>query len=530
MCVRHLVCIGPRHKMDLGSSSRGFVPFRQYVPEGKSFFDLDIPRRHIAENVRYHFSDVSLVPEFYSQQASAYNLDPDAKHQEVSWLVSMEVSLVNDLYDDTKRYEQPIADVSLPRLVKTFNRHMEAVAPPGLYYPSACIDWIDTRASQQNVYGGVSVESLYESLALDYWGTALPPESLTLPAVFHTMPGINRYPFPTKLEGDLDDDNEPPEIFDRPLEEDVSMAETTEGADETIEDEFVEAQEEQIEYGPTHTFIRARFHVQPNTSISFNNDKILLALGFDPSQFGTRGAKNRFHLHNFDSYRVFVVEALNAPEPLVRGPKSNYVYFSSASAKMYLPHFPLATNRERESNPVFLADDFHTGFKRMGRASNFKLGLSFDSNDNKFKFQFPANNLVQPVLKVPVNVASQLGFGNKERIFRETESNPIESTMDVSDNERRARALAIDTGMVVIGFENSMSVQTVGMVNEFVAALHFQYAGHLSSQSVCDAGIVLSKFGTRHRFSLQRFSDSGVLVPLKWPVGSYVQGVLSGRV
>ena len=494
-----------------------FCPFRVYVPQGESKFELDIPKKYVSDrNLRFYFDHLKLVPEFYSQQAAALNLDPSESVQKVSNQASMEVKLTEDIYSEAGRYEQPRNQMPLNHLIQSVNEHFEGQQPPGLWHQAFFIDWIDARALRQGP--PEKQQDYYQAMSYQFYLSSHPPELNTLPTSLGDVAGINKLPFPTRLvsaagKGDLD---QSVMVVDSTLEE----------------EEFQEAQEDLMEdESILRMNVRVRIHVMPNTTVSFNNPNILKALGFDETQYGKRGGKNRFHLVNATANKMLVLAARRPSEPAIEeGMRTNFIYLSSTYAGVILPTVPIDTTRERENNPVLLAEDYNKGFRLLAGIANYRLGFEYDPVQRKFLFVFPPNDKLQVVVKIPSHLSRQLGYGNKERITAKDVPDPVDTTLDVTDNERRSRALVFDTGLVAVAHEHEGSVQTVGLVNEFVAALFPEYSGVLTAKSVNHPGMVVSQFGSFFKFCLYRFSEENKAAALDWPCGSFIEGVLHGQV
>jgi hypothetical protein len=166
--------------------------------------------------------------------------------------------------------------------------------------------------------------------------------------------------------------------------------------------------------------------------------------------------------------------------------------------------------------------------------------VSYNSQAKKFRFTFPTNDtLVKATLLVPTDLAERLGFGLVTDISEKNkEGEHVEDEFDITKTETRSRALAYDTGMIVVSYDGTRSISMAGIYEQFMCSLYPTAAGayEMSLLESCFTPISmeLPQFHNTANalvpvtFKLSRFLDDDRLVALDWKNGAFVSGLLCG--
>jgi hypothetical protein len=138
---------------------------------------------------------------------------------------------------------------------------------------------------------------------------------------------------------------------------------------------------------------------------------------------------------------------------------------------------------------------------------------------------------------MPTELTERLGFNIVGEIgATRARGLPVDDAPDFDNAMAKARALVFDTGMVVVSDENSRSMMTADMYENFVANLMPHSDGVLKLSSFSDTRPKMrlpSVFtGSSDKipasFRLHRYFDNGNRVSLQWLEDAFVVGVLRG--
>ena len=138
-------------------------------------------------------------------------------------------------------------------------------------------------------------------------------------------------------------------------------------------------------------------------------------------------------------------------------------------------------------------------------------------------------------------MAERLGFGLINDITLANKTGlPVNDKLDDALVQEKSRALAYDTGVVIITDENKSTRFTSQVPTKYMSSLYPTGTGTLEIQAsdlcqtmptadLSETGIILREKGNVYPcFKLWRFLDNNELVPLVWIVGAFINGVLRG--
>jgi hypothetical protein len=374
-------------------------------------------------------------------------------------------------------------------LSKSINDFFESRKPEGLARLGLFFDWTDVRYSKETM--NMTWDQYVQSNALSFYGEAYRPDRHfnALPVSARDLKGVNNYLFPT-----------------HPSEEDAES-------------------------------LRFRMNVAPNAKGRFSSDNQLLNLGFSEKQMKERIEKRYEFSNPFPGlYESFVAEnpyTYDLSKKTVFRitlvvPKSNFV---SDPVKVVLTRKQLRINTE-------VRDAVQKALVKLKDLSNIVVEMRYDASLKTFKFSFPINPALLVSLNPAIELANRLGFKFNTTI---TKRNPestekVDDTPDLTEAEKKARALVYDTSIVIVSDENSRSMFTVGISETFMASLMPTMAGTLELSQFCNTmpKMMLPSVFTGSSdvvpatFRLNRFLDHENLVKLQWKHDAYVIGVLKG--
>ena len=104
-------------------------PFKNYVVAGSNTFTVPLPQQWI-QNRGFYFEKIYLLPDYYSKQAAAYNLDPQ---MELSEEMLFQLALTLRYTSSKTFYPDPfdVRTVSLKtkQFINQLNQSMETKKP-----------------------------------------------------------------------------------------------------------------------------------------------------------------------------------------------------------------------------------------------------------------------------------------------------------------------------------------------------------------------------------------------------------------
>jgi hypothetical protein len=465
-------------------------PFRAFLPPGKSSFIVPVPRSYC--NKKFYFSDLSLVPDYYSQQAASYG--QDLKEELDSAVDGYSLYLTLGLNADkifTFKYDQD-QKASTPKTINEFikdvNGYFETNKPPGMTRSPLFFDWIDTELGEGGADTIMDVVkatgNLYYNQDFDeaVHGDQLPPSVADLPNVNTTL-----FPSDVQLEN----------VRDR---------------------------------------IRLRMHLAPAMKATFSTDAQLKAMGFTETEYGPRIGRNQLVVENRDN-KYKIMEASVPPFMIYKwGTALTKLTLAPISETWVSPVVNIVGLKKRdEKKNAKLAVEIEKAVKQCSAWSNWDLSASYNANSTTFHFKFPNNTNVRATLNVSAALGQRTGYGLVRQIDSRSTPEARPDQKDITDNEKMSRALAFDTGVVIVSLDHRSSNTTAGINSQFMAFLHPTASGTLDSNycsvpTTMDIPRHMTGSGSEIpvNFLLSRFNEANSLTGLVWKTGAYVYGVLRG--
>ena len=469
-----------------------YVPFKRRIPLGRSEFTVNVPQ--IYTDRTFFFSSLVLMPDFYSKEAQAENLD---NQEELDTRIDYEVYF-KIIFESTPPF-YPDTYILAPREVPTtvklaeavndfFEIHKPAVATRlGLFF-----DWTDLRYNGDRSDWDNWVQNV---MSFAYYGQEYDPAKHfdALPVSARSVDGAHNYLIPTNL------------------------------TDENLK------------------HLRYRLVLAPNTSALMSTPGPMLQMGFTDSQLGQRGKKNKLIIANNENATFTFLVARQEFSVQLERPRTEFKLDLEISNIDYVSDTSIVTITKGES---VLNENYHTALKKVldviSYESNIKFDTSYSTGDKTFLFTFPIDRAIRlATFVVPSDLSERLGFDLVNDITTNNKKgNPVPEDVDVKNTETKARALGYDTGVVVVSNANIRSNTTAGINEEFMCSLYPTSTGTFEIPHVesCfkPATTKLPHFYTSSTgvvpalFKLSRFLDNDDLVHLDWKNGAFVCGLLRG--
>jgi len=467
-----------------------FVPFHVDIPAGHSTFTVSIPTRFA--NREFFFSNVVLVPDFYSQQAAGYDLDiPEELNQLILYNLYLKVNFKTEPKLHPASFTPENNVITTAQFAKKANDFFQTNKPIGLQHLGCFFDWIDTRFESTS---GLSWDDYIKLMAVTYYGEPYNEAKHynALPISARTVYGANNYLYPTRL------------------------------SDATLEN------------------LRFRFNIAPNTNALFSTNGQLQSMGFSNSQIGDKVDRNRHVMENDSKTQFETIEAENEAKieltkdnKMIMSLQVNQKNFYSEQVQVSL------TKGESYKNANYL-NLIKKGLKELADQCNIETNFSYDTITKIFSFTFPNNpSMDNFTIVVPTELAERLGFGLITDIKENNKTGEIaDDTINVNEMADKAIALAMDTSLVIISDDNSSSNLTAGIYEKFMAAL---YATGKGTMEIPESDFYYEPAKMRvpsiysgstatvpATFKLYRYLDRNQLVNLVWKTGAYIYGILRG--
>ena len=453
-------------------------PFHIRLEPGQTQFQVDLPPACKGNrNARYSFDCIRLTPDFYSRQATLYNMDP-AFEEAISYGAKFTFNYFDTFYNGTE-YTLFSQKRKIGDLLESINSHFDTFKPSGQVGAPFFIDWSypgfdSTELSEVEFYRASAILFYNENYdEAKHWNR--------LPASARHIEGANNLVFPTTGDNDL-------------LSE-----------------------------------IRLRLWIAPNTTVSFSSDNILHALGM--KALGPRGKLNRYQFENNSSTEYRRIDIWDPPDlEISPGFARSKIYLSPTTDQIASQPFELPTTRQRAINNGHLAEDLNRTLMLHAAKYNMSFGLRYGEADKKFKFAFPENPGLKIAIRISAPLAHRLGFAEKERIRKEDD--PIPMAPDANKElGPKSQTLVFDTGMTIITMDNTANNYTLGFKDEIMSVLYPKNPGILESHpNVRPSYFPYHSGAQKLEFSIWRFSETCSPVPLSWKTGGYLDGVLVGTV
>jgi hypothetical protein len=157
------------------------ILFKTYVPPGTSSFQVIVTAASPVTKCK--FSNLLVIPDYYSRKAAALDLDsPEAEGEMSTTDFHLTYQFLDEFYSAESKYVLTDSVPSVAKWLKDFNTHFDSVRPPGTLYPPVFFDWIHTDL-------GIEVESLFGGRG----AATLLPSSIP-------QSGLNPYLLPSNVE------------------------------------------------------------------------------------------------------------------------------------------------------------------------------------------------------------------------------------------------------------------------------------------------------------------------------------------
>ena len=484
----------PSKRTDSVAAENVNIPFRVYIPAGHSTFTVAIPAEFTDR--KYYFSNVVLLSQFYSDQAADMELDTD---DELNQVLSFPLHVKMNLFDITQPfygnfYTPDTSVVTTDLLAKGINAYYEINKPKGLYRLGCVFDWTDGRFNPHLERW----DQFVKWMAPDYYDEDfdITKHFNALPVSARNLQGVNNYLYPTDLN-----------------------------------DLSVES-------------LRFCMNLAPNANLTFSNKQFLIDLGFsDETQIPIANSKNQYVYKNPSKSSFMRLIADNpavinlSKKPSVLKVRMQVIatnYFSE-------PVLVQVTIRQSLKNDNFAAA-IKTVLLDIADKENLQFNISYNKVTKVFDFSFPINDkIINPTIVVGAELAERLGFGLINDITLANKTGlPVNDKLDDALVQEKSRALAYDTGVVIITDENKSTRFTSQVPTKYMSSLYPTGMGTLEIQAsdlcqtmptadLTETGIILTEKGNVYPcFKLWRFLDNNELVPLVWIVGAFINGVLRG--
>ena len=459
------------------------IPFSIRLEAEESKFSIDVDKKFTNNpNRLFSFSTVTLTPDYYSQQAFKLNLDSD---DELNAKVESEFNIEVEYYKNVylaKSYTSSSVAQSIGTIIANINKFYATHKPEGMLFPPIVFDWCHVNALSADV----DAVTFYKENAKELYGEDYneAKHRNALPNDFQNnkfeVKGLNDFKFPTNAA-----------VMD---------------------------------------FIRIRMMIAPHVKVAFSNDELPLALGFSDLQMPHR-KKGQYNVENPFTHFVSTLVCHNKPSITPQ------VYTTKVSLYPNISHVTsdtgiLATTKGRERKPELLAQDYSTIISKMAKTMFLNIKLEYMTDQKQFKFVVPTAPGLIVSLRVSPYVATLLGYGHVDLITPSTKTPKAQSTeVPFSDVETLSKVLVYDTGMVVVSLDQQGSQQTHQFTNTVMAILDTDNAGILTTKPGLEfSRVPVSPFNSNLEFVLYKYSEANQPIPLGWKVGSYIRGLLVGKV
>ena len=468
-----------------------YVPFKQRIPLGRSQFTVNVP--HIYTDRSFFFSSLVLMPDFYSKEAQAENLeDQEVLDTRIDYEVYFKVIFDSTppFFPDT--YILVARDITTtPLLAGAINNFFEIHKPAVATRLGIFFDWIDLRFDGDRSGWDNWVQNV---MALVYYDEAYDPAKHfnALPLSARSVTGVNNYLIPTNLSR------------------------------ENLRN------------------LRFRLILAPNTTAAFSTGGPLRNMGFSDAQLGARGKLNKLRIVNNENATFHFLLANTSFDEYIEKSSTFKVDLELTNTDYVSNTSVFSVTKGESVKNVNYEKVLKKVLEVISYDSNIKFDLSYSEGEKIFSFTFPLDRAIRlATFVVPQDLSERLGF---ELVTDITTNNkkgkPVPEDIDVKNTETKARALGYDTGVVVVSNANIRSNTTAGINEEFMCSLYPTATGtfeipHLES-CFKPATTKLPHFYTSSTgtvpavFKLSRFLENDDLVHLDWKNGAFVSGLLRG--
>jgi hypothetical protein len=467
--------------------------FRIPILNGESTFSVKVPRHYLENNRKFFFSQLNLVPDYFSQDAEDQNLDADP---DLEQMIEMDVFL-KIRYENYKTVYVPepfqnTTVASLKDVIANLNTYYENNKPEFALTTPCFIDWIDiVEAKTQDVLTYVpKMCSIYygEGTRSSDFTDYLPNSARVLDQVNNFMP-----PFDTMISAKAFGDR-----------------------------------------------IRLRFWLAPFTKAIFSSkEPFANDFGFMEDQMGVYlpGPKQYHVINDAPVWKPIMIGKLAPKLVLTRKDFKMVVIPSRVVNEGYIRK--IVMKKKDWLNDETLASVLAERFKQTIGMSNILLSFGYDTDEKIFFFKFPQSDVVNIVFKCEPKFAHRLGFGHETTISKGMKAVSKGARETIIDAKKKALTVVYDTGPILCTLDQMSSNTTSGAMDQTMAALYPHHSGILAmpSPSVCSCNANLTTIHPLTQslaamvpitFRLLRIYEDESISDFQWKCNAYIYGVLQG--
>jgi len=465
--------------------------FRIPITSGQSTFTVRVPHHLLQGNRKFYFSQLNLVPEFFSIDAEKENLDADP---DLDQLITKDVHVIVKHGDPKHMYSKDpytntTSNSKTADAMAAINQYFEGKKPAFALGTPMFFDWVDIVAQKS-----MDVETYVIRMAQVYYGKEYDAtEHLDyVPNSVRDISNVNNFKPPLGLMKSGDAFNQR---------------------------------------------IRLRLWLAPYTKVAFSSqDPFVPDFGFTEDQLGKK-ANNQYLLVNDKGHYSPVIVGKTAPNVnLSRARFSINVGSSSSSIEGTIRKIQMQKKDWLDNEK--LIETLMEKFKLTSRALNTNFSIGFDKPNKKFFFTFPQSDLVGVIIQCEPEFAHRLGFGSQTVIVKGMEALPQEDRYSIFDAKKKALTVVYDTGPILCTLDQMSSNTTSGALDHYMAALYPHESGILAMpQSVCSCSSNLTSINAKTHasaahvpitFRLLRIYEDQSIADFNWKCNCYVYGVLQG--
>lgn len=465
----------------LNSKREVFIPFRELIPRGSNEFNIQVPQEW-AKSYDFYFSDIQLVPDYYSHEAAQFDLDPDVELD----TTTVYQFRVEAQYKDPKAvnplpFEYPKGKTTPSQFIKSFNDHFETNKHPQQKFTPCFIDWdnFDRNPTEATI---ADAETYYNM------GYDASIHSNALPKSVRDLKGVNNSVFPTTTN---------------PLALEM---------------------------------VRVRLNVAPQSMLVFSNDSHINNLGFSVRDIGGRKGHRQFFIYNMDD-EWKQVTALIKPPTEFEATHPIKVWSHPIQNKIIGPLVSVVISLKDYLDHAALVKKLNQAFKKAADVINVEFAIMYNQTKQKFEFMYPSDSNMLINIFMEGTMATRLGYPFVKYITQDMIPEMVLAKPDISDISSKAKSLCMDTGMINV-FLDDVPTNTVKGDNGFLMAdLYPDPMGVMKMSMYCFsppmARVSTHLAGPQNtitaRFHLSRVYETGTLAPFVWKTNAYIFGSLRGQ-
>lgn len=468
--------------------------FRIPILSGQSTFSVRVPRHHLENNRKFFFSQLNLVPDYFSQDAEDQNLDADPDlEQMVETNVFLKIK-----YDNYKKVYMPdpyTNTATTPKLkdaIANINAYFENHKPDFALTTPLFIDWIDAVEEKAKkdilTYVPSMCKIYYNAETTSDFTDYLPSSARMLDKVNNFMPPLG------------------------------TMISTQAFADR----------------------IRLRFWMAPFTKVIFSSkEPFANDFGFMEDQLGTYypGPKQYHLVNDTPAWKIMMTGKLAPKLDLTRKDFKMAVIPSRIINEGYIGKIQMKKRDWLDDEKLTQA--LSQRFQQTIGMSNIIFSFGFNAEEKTFYFKYPTSDMVDIIFKCEPRFAHRLGFGYEDTITKGMKALPKAVRETITDAKKKALTVVYDTGPILCTLDQMSSNTTSGAIDHYMAALYPHESGILAMPppSVCSCTANLTTIHPMTQslaayvpitFHLLRIYEDESIRDFQWKCNGYVYGVLQG--